>query len=172
MRSRAAIPLSILAAATVVTIGALMSPDHPSAPDIASHSPATPTSLVVDPEGFTVYRFDQMPRPVAQRATDPRVDPLPDRRLLDCDGGTPPDWPPVIYRPDATLRGIDASFLGYLERADGTRQLTVNGCPVYRYAGDHQPGQTAGHGKAGVWFAITPAGRRTPDSRAVCRSRW
>lgn len=160
----------LAAAATVATVWALNPPDHSLAPNVANHSPATPTGPVVDLEGFTVYRFDQTPQPVAQRRTDPRVDPPPDRRLLDCDAGTLPEWPPMIYRHDATLPAIDRPLLGYLERADGTRQLTINGCPVYRYAGDRQPGQTAGHGKAGVWFAVTPADTKT--TRTACRPGW
>jgi hypothetical protein len=174
MKSTTAIALWILAAAaTVLTVRALNPPEHSPVPDVANHSPATSTRAVVDSAGFTVYRFDQMPQPVAQRRTDPRIDPSSDRRLLDCDGGVSTDWPLVVYRPDLTLRGVDPGLLGHLERADGTRQLTIDGCPVYRHVGDSQPGQTTGHGKAGVWLAVTAAGTEaTPTGRAACRSMW
>ena len=93
---------------------------------------------------------------VAERRTDPRVDPATERRLLDCDAGTPADWPMVVYRADLALPGIDPRRVGFLERPDGMRQLAINGCPVYRYAGDRAPGDTAGDGRGGEWFAIWP----------------
>jgi predicted lipoprotein with Yx(FWY)xxD motif len=112
-------------------------------------------SIVVDNDGYTIYRFDQ---PVDKERTDPRVDPLPERRLVSCDGGSPAGWPSVIYSESMALRGIDHKLIGFLERADGTRQLTIRGCPVYRFVGDHEPGQVTGHCFAGIWYAVTPTG--------------
>jgi predicted lipoprotein with Yx(FWY)xxD motif len=121
--------------------------------------PAQPNRIVVDADGFTLYRYARRPVPVADRSTDPRVDPLPDRRRLDCDPGTPPRWPVVPFRPTLPLLGIDHRTVGYISRADGTRQLAVDGCPAYRYFGDRRPGDTAGDGIAGEWFALrTDAG--------------
>src|SRR5207249_2834215 len=98
-------------------------------------------------------------KPMASRRTDHRVDPLPERRLLSCDGGVPSQWPAVPYSYDAALEGLGSTLLGYLQRADGSRQLTISGCPLYRYLGDRKPGQVNGHGAGGVWFAATPAGQ-------------
>ena len=122
--------------------------------------------MVSDRDGFTLYRFDESTVPVAQRRTNPHVDPLPDRRLLTCDAGTPPDWPVVDYAQGPTLPGVDRKVLGYLQRADGRRQLTINGCPVYRYRGDRTPGQTTGDGVAGTWFSLTPADTTSPHTAA------
>jgi predicted lipoprotein with Yx(FWY)xxD motif len=156
MNRNAAIPLLILATAIVITVGTLNTNHHATAPP-ARQPLVTPTGPVVDTEGFLLYRFEQPPG-AAQRRTDHRVDPLPEWRLLSCDGGTPSGWPLVSYRPDTALRGIDRALLGYLERADGRHQLTISGCPIYRYAGDHLPGQSAGQGIAGAWFTVQPAG--------------
>ena len=148
MRSKTASVLFLVAA---VTAGlTLQSCDATNAT-----STALPT-VVVDHNGFTLYRFERKPVPVHERRTDPRVDPPTERRLLDCDAGTPADWPVVVYRANFALPGIDPRRVGFLKRPDGTRQLTIRGCPVYRYAGDREPGATAGDGRGGEWAAIRP----------------
>jgi predicted lipoprotein with Yx(FWY)xxD motif len=148
MRRRTANLLSLVAA---VTAGlTLQSCDATNAT-----SPASPT-VVADHNGFTLYLFERKPVPVNERRTDPRVDPPTERRLLDWDAGTPADWPVVVYRADFALPGIDPRRVGFLRRPDGTRQLAIKGCPVYRYAGDREPGQTAGDGREGEWVAIRP----------------
>ncbi len=141
---------------TVVIVGVMSSAGPP-----ASLTPSPAAAVLTDRDGFTLYRFDESRLPVARRRTDPRIDPLPDRQLLTCDAGTPPNWPIVDYDRNPTLPGVDPSILGYLQRAGGYRHLTVNGCPVYRYRGD-RPGRTTGDGTAGTWFAITPAAPQPP----------
>ena len=56
--------------------------------------------------------------------------------------------------------GIDKNKLGSVTRADGTKQLTIGGWPVYRYSGDKAAGETTGQGVGKVWFAVTPAGKK------------
>jgi predicted lipoprotein with Yx(FWY)xxD motif len=143
----------LVAVAAVATAGALSLGGCPSAPTTPGRS-RSPASVVADRQGFSLYRFDESRVPVTQRRTDPRIDPWPDRRRLTCDAGTPPDWPAVAYEQNQTPPGVDRMLLGYLERADGRRQLTINGCPVYRYRADPAPGQTTGDGAAGTWFSI------------------
>ncbi|MEJ8641361.1 hypothetical protein WKI68_07500 [Streptomyces sp. MS1.HAVA.3] len=63
--------------------------------------------------------------------------------------------------------GIDATLLGAVERADGTRQLTVAGWPVYRYAKDTKAGDTLGEGVGGTWHVLGPDGK--PAARAGSR---
>jgi hypothetical protein len=71
-------------------------------------------------------------------------------------------WP-IVAAP-ATPPSGQASVtarLGALDRADGGRQLTVDGDPIYTFTGDTGPGSTAGQGQrfdGGVWWALTPAG--------------
>jgi predicted lipoprotein with Yx(FWY)xxD motif len=149
----------LAAAATAVIVGGC-SPGHLLAP--STPSPSSSSIMATDRDGFTLYRFDESTLPVTQRRTDPHIDPLPDRRLLTCDAGTPPDWPIVDYQQNPTLPGVDRTLLGYLQRADGRRQLTLNGCPVYRYRGDRRPGQTTGDGAAPAWIPLTPANIASP----------
>ncbi|MEV6493485.1 hypothetical protein AB0M20_33425 [Actinoplanes sp. NPDC051633] len=142
--------LGALVAVPVAVIVSVVGTADPPAPPAPS-----PATAVIDRDGFTLYRYDETRLPIAQRRTDPRIDPVPDRRLLTCDAGAPPDWPIVDHDHNPTLPGVDPRILGYLQRAGGHRHLTINGCPVYRYGAD-RPGQTTGDGAADTWFAITP----------------
>ena len=44
--------------------------------------------------------------------------------------------------------------MGMITRPGGTRQVTINGYPVYTYAGDSAPGQVTGNGIGGAWHVI------------------
>lgn len=56
--------------------------------------------------------------------------------------------------------GTEASLIGEVTRADGTKQLTVAGWPMYRYAKDTAPGDANGQGVGGTWFAAAPDGKK------------
>ncbi|RSS58442.1 SCO0930 family lipoprotein [Streptomyces sp. WAC01280] len=101
-------------------------------------------SVVVDAEGFTLYRFDN---DTASPSTSA------------CAGDCAKAWPPV---PAGGTKpgGVDASRVGSLKRADGVEQVTIAGWPVYRFAKDTAPGQTNGQGVGGTWFAVTPDGKK------------
>jgi hypothetical protein len=52
-------------------------------------------------------------------------------------------------------------------RSDGSTQLTVDGWPMYTYAGDSKPGQATGQGKnlsGGLWWVIAPSGKWIKDT--------
>jgi predicted lipoprotein with Yx(FWY)xxD motif len=174
MQRKAAIPLAILLMATglIVARGISVSGDSSTAktggPASETYRTDRPTGgpVVVDLDGYTIYRFDQGPELVASQRTA-RVDPWPERRLVRCDGGSPAGWRPVAYSRTTQLHGVDRRLLGKVERADGTLQLTIGGCPVYTYVGDRKPGQINGRGIDGVWFAVTPAG--TSATTSYCR---
>jgi len=70
------------------------------------------------------------------------------------------NWPPVPASGAATVKGIDQSLVGSITRADGTKQLTLAGWPLYEFAGDTGPGVVNGQNKGGVWFAVTPTGAK------------
>lgn len=69
-------------------------------------------------------------------------------------------WPPALTDGNANIQGISADLVGTVTRDDGTKQLTIGGWPVYRYAGDKKPGQWKGQGVSGVWWVIDPAGKK------------
>lgn len=64
-----------------------------------------------------------------------------------CTGDCAAKWPPMMAPADARAEGNFAP----IQRADGTMQWAMNGKPLYRFAKDTKPGQTAGDGVGGVW---------------------
>lgn len=80
-----------------------------------------------------------------------------------CTGDCTRAWPPVLVEdtmPSASS-GMQAGMIGTVTRDDGTRQVTYNGRPLYRYAGDTGAGATTGNGvqdQWGQWRLIGPDG--------------
>jgi predicted lipoprotein with Yx(FWY)xxD motif len=48
--------------------------------------------------------------------------------------------------------------VGTITGVDGETQVTLNGWPLYYYAGDNDPGDTNGQGVNDVGWVLTPAG--------------
>ena len=69
--------------------------------------------------------------------------------------------PPVLTGTgDIQLHGVDQSLVGTVNRPDGSKQVTLNGWPLYRDAEDTVPGNAKGQDKGGAWFAVTPQGNK------------
>ncbi|WP_164721091.1 SCO0930 family lipoprotein [Streptomyces sp. W1SF4] len=101
-------------------------------------------SGVADGDGFTLYRFDK------DTAKPPKS---------NCEGDCAKAWP-VVPADDASAgAGVDAALLGSVTRADGSKQLTVGGWPVYRYAKDTKAGDALGEGVGGTWHVLGPDGK-------------
>lgn len=105
--------------------------------------------ILVDSAGDTVYRFD------ADSAKPP---------TSNCEGSCAAVWPPVLAGSSAvTAQGFPQSDLGTITRSDGTKQVTMDGWPLYTYAGDSAAGQANGQGVnqgGGLWWAVTTSGAR------------
>jgi predicted lipoprotein with Yx(FWY)xxD motif len=122
---------------------------------------ATPSAeigtYVTDGAGRTLYRFDN------DSATPPRS---------TCNNDCAAAWPPLLIKSPGKIypNGINPKIIGYVERADHTCQVTINGHPVYYFVTDTRPGDIDGQGVNGTWFAVSPTGGRTrplPDSLAT-----
>ncbi|NJQ00233.1 SCO0930 family lipoprotein [Streptomyces zingiberis] len=101
--------------------------------------------VLTDSAGFTLYRFEK------DKASPPQA---------TCEGDCAKAWPPVPAADVSSTAGIDEALLGEVSRADGTKQLTVGGWPMYRYAKDTEPWQTNGQGMGGTWYAAAPDGKK------------
>jgi predicted lipoprotein with Yx(FWY)xxD motif len=79
-----------------------------------------------------------------------------------CFGACAVNWPPLRASGKPTVGGgSSASEVGTTPRSGGAPQVTYNGHPLYRYAGDKKPGETNGQGLTafgGSWFALSAAG--------------
>ena len=72
-----------------------------------------------------------------------------------CTGQCVDRWP-VFYTDNVMVpAGMDAKEFGVISRADGKKQSTFRGWPLYYWAGDKAPGQTNGQGFNSVWFYVT-----------------
>jgi predicted lipoprotein with Yx(FWY)xxD motif len=101
--------------------------------------------VIVDSAGWTVYRFDK------DTANPP---------ASNCVGQCAVDWPPILVTDDPKVTGIDAAKVGKITRADGGVQLTVNGWPAYRFAGDRSAGKWKGQAVKNIWWVMQPTGAR------------
>jgi predicted lipoprotein with Yx(FWY)xxD motif len=71
-----------------------------------------------------------------------------------CTGACATAWPPLAAPVKAPAGVHLPGPLGMITRPGGVKQVTVNGFPVYLYAGDKAPGQAAGNGIEGSWHVI------------------
>ncbi|MGW4893253.1 hypothetical protein ACWEQL_13460 [Kitasatospora sp. NPDC004240] len=126
----------------------------PSAPPTGAPAGGSPLQVATDPKlgpivtdaaGLTLYRFDK------DTAKPP---------VSNCNGNCAVTWPPVPAGDPAAVKGLDAKLVGSVTRADGAKQLTLNGWPLYRYAPDTKPGETKGQGVGGNWFVVAPTGEK------------
>ena len=83
----------------------------------------------------------------------------------NCNGDCAKAWPPLLIKSPGKIypKGVDPKILGYVERADGHCQVTVNGHPVYYFIADAKAGDINGQGVNGKWFAVAPNGGRTTN---------
>ncbi|MER5946386.1 SCO0930 family lipoprotein [Streptomyces sp. NPDC001904] len=108
--------------------------------------------VLTDSAGMTLYRFDK------DTAKPPKS---------NCDEACLKTWPAVPASGAKAATGVDSSLIGSVTAADGTKQLTVAGWPVYRYAMDTAPGDAKGQGVGGVWFAAAPDGKKASPAAAA-----
>lgn len=97
--------------------------------------PVVRDGILADAAGRTVYTFDKD---------------TPNKS--NCAGGCLAAWPAFVAKPGATAAG---SF-GLIDAGTG-KQWTVNGKPLYYFAGDAKPGDRNGDGNGGVWHIVSPA---------------
>ncbi len=71
-----------------------------------------------------------------------------------CTGSCASAWPPLAAPVRAPAGARLPGPLGMITRPGGFRQVTINGYPIYTYAGDKAPGQATGNGVGGVWHVI------------------
>jgi len=110
----------------------------------AQAQPVMRDGALADATGRTVYTFD---KDTAGKS--------------NCSGGCLAMWPAFTAKPNAVAKGE----FGLID-ANGARQWTVNGKPLYYFAGDAKAGERNGDGKGGVWHVVAskPAAQPAPIS--------
>jgi predicted lipoprotein with Yx(FWY)xxD motif len=101
--------------------------------------------VLVDSRGRTLYLFRKDAGPKST-----------------CAAACASAWPPLRATGTPLAgAGLTASKLGTTPRSDGKPQVTYNGHPLYRYAGDARPGDANGQRLTAFgapWFAVSGAG--------------
>ncbi|HKD94879.1 MAG TPA: hypothetical protein VKB43_09265 [Gaiellaceae bacterium] len=81
-----------------------------------------------------------------------------------CAGACAKYWPPLLaHGKPLAGGGAKQSLLATIKRADGARQVTYAGHPVYTYVLDTKRGQTTGEGSTlfgAGWDALAPSGKK------------
>jgi len=140
--------LTVAAALLLAGLGtALAASDSASRPATVSTAKTGLGKVIVDGRGHTLYLFEKDKRGKSA-----------------CSGACASYWPPLLTHgtPSAT-GGARRSLLGTIKRANGSRQVTYAGHPVYTYVLDTKRGQTRGEGSTlfgAGWDALTPAGKK------------
>ena len=100
--------------------------------------------VLADAAGRTLYTFD---KDTAGKS--------------NCSAGCLAQWPAFVAQPGAVARGE----FGLID-ANGARQWTVNGKPLYYFVGDTKAGERNGDGLGGVWHVISakPVAQSAPSS--------
>jgi predicted lipoprotein with Yx(FWY)xxD motif len=137
--------------ATVAVLGSACGGSSKSAPATSSNSTVATAdsavgSILVDRQGETLYLFAK------------------DRGGASaCSGACAKAWPPYAATGAALHpgSGLKASLLKSMTRADGTKQLTYNGHPLYTFSGDSKAGDINGQRSDAFgarWYVVSPAG--------------
>ena len=84
--------------------------------------------------------------------------------MSSCAGACATQWPPLTTKgtPMASGGSVKVADLGTITRSDGTKQVTYDGHPLYKYTGDTGPGKTTGQGSAAFgakWWLVAPTGK-------------
>jgi predicted lipoprotein with Yx(FWY)xxD motif len=93
-------------------------------------------------DGFTVYRL-------TKDSTNKSV----------CTGKCATIWLPVVLAPGQKAPvGVGVTGLGSFTRANGTKQVTFQGIPLYTFTKDKKAGEVSGNVKDtwGQWWSINP----------------
>jgi len=96
-------------------------------------------SYLTDDKGMTLYLF---------KKDSPGIS--------ACAGPCLEKWP-LFTAENLTLpEGVKADDFAVITRADGKKQSTYKGLPLYYFFKDLKAGDTAGQGFNNVWYVVTP----------------
>ena len=130
----------------VITVLALAAPSGAMAGATVSVRDSRFGRILTDGRGFTLYLFTR------ERTSRSR-----------CYGQCAVAWPPLLTTGKPRAAGAARSrHLGTTRRADGTRQVTYRGHPLYYYVGDRRAGQILCQNVVefgGRWLVVSPSGR-------------
>ena len=137
------LPALLALLAVAAGLAACGGSDSPKSSDasavLASAEKAKVGSVIVDAQGSTLYRFTAEAQ-----------------GLPVCTGACVGTWLPAVV---ADASGLPEHVATVKRPDDGKLQLTYDGHPLYRYAGDKSKADANGEGMGGQWFVVKPGAR-------------
>jgi predicted lipoprotein with Yx(FWY)xxD motif len=137
-----------------------------SAPASSSAKPDSGTTLstatsplgtiVVDGKGMTVYYYAKDTKGETASA---------------CTGQCLAQWPPVTASGTPSVTGVTGT-VGTIDGANGTRQVTIDGLPIYYFAGDSAAGDVKGQLVGNAWWAVAPDGSKITTAASGATSGY
>lgn len=101
--------------------------------------------IVVDGKGMSVYMYDKDTQNAGSST---------------CSGQCAAKWPAVTTdSATPTVQGVTGK-VGTIKGVDGKTQVTLNGWPLYYFAGDSKAGDTTGQGVGKIWWVLTADGAK------------
>ena len=142
-----ALIISVTAVA-VVLVGAAIAAANPAARSATVTTARTGLGrIIVDGRGRSLYLFE---KDAHGRSA--------------CSGVCTAYWPPLLTNGRSiAIKGAKPSLLGSIRRADGSRQVSYAGHPLYFFSGDTGRGQTNGEGLTDFgagWYVLAPTGKK------------
>ena len=99
--------------------------------------------IVVNGDGMTLYMFDSDTQGASKSS---------------CTGTCLVNWPPLTTTgAEPAVDGVTGT-VGVITAAGGAKQITLDGWPLYLYAGDRAVGDVNGQGVGGTWWVVAPDG--------------
>ncbi|MGX1159273.1 putative lipoprotein with Yx(FWY)xxD motif [Arthrobacter sp. SLBN-100] len=99
--------------------------------------------IVVDAKGMSLYYFTKD---------------VKDSGTSACTGGCLTAWPPLITTSATPkVEGVTGT-VGTITTPEGTKQVTLNGMPLYYFEKDTKAGDILGQGVNNVWYLADPSG--------------
>lgn len=111
-------------------------------------------SVVAGPDGRVVYQFDKDTKGAAKSV---------------CSGACASVWPAVTVSGTPKAMGISGK-VGTITTASGKKQVTLDGWPLYYYAGDSSAGDVNGQGIQGIWWVLDSKGAKVTTTAAASSS--
>jgi predicted lipoprotein with Yx(FWY)xxD motif len=156
---------SLLLVATACGSSGASLPTSTTVGNASGHAKAAKVSVGSSQHGsLGTILIDQLGKTLYRHSPDGTGNPT-------CTGGCAVTWPPLVVTARSTdvvgTAGVATSELGTVTRPGGTRQVTFNGMPLYRFAGDTKTGDAKGQGLDGAWFVVSAAATPSPSSSIV-----
>src|SRR3982750_3951650 len=151
--SLAALLVAIVAGGTVAAVASNTTAAKAKSPTLKLRKTSY-GKILVDKQGRTLYAFGHDKKDKSR-----------------CSGQCASFWPPAGSPAKPTVgNGVTKSKLKVIKRGDGSRQLSYNRHPLYRYVGDGKPGDTNGENITafgGIWRVVPKDGKTgaKPPSR-------